>query len=209
MEGVAAIVLAAGRSERMGAFKPLLPFGNGTVIDACIDNLRTGGVESIVVVLGQDLRAEELKRHLRDSHVSLAINPDPASEMSDSIACGARQLPNQTKAVLITPADYPAVPAEVVGSLILEWRLGALLVVPTFNDRGGHPVLLDVSFRSELLCLDAELGLKSLFQAHAAVARRIAVQSNYIARDMDTWDDYRVLHEEVLGFSPSKPAVDE
>ena len=114
MEGVAAIVLAAGRSERMGAFKPLLPFGDSTVIESCIDNLRGGGVETIVVVVGQDSRAEELKRHLQDAHVSFAINPNPASEMSDSIACGVHQLPKQMKAILITPADHPAVPAEVV-----------------------------------------------------------------------------------------------
>ena len=54
-----AILLAAGRSERMGAFKPLLPFGETTVIHSCIDNLREAGVEDIVFVLGH--RAEELQ----------------------------------------------------------------------------------------------------------------------------------------------------
>ncbi|MBC8031600.1 MAG: nucleotidyltransferase family protein [Pyrinomonadaceae bacterium] len=202
MEGVAAIVLAAGRSERMGAFKPLLPFGNSTVIETCIEHLRRGGVETVLVVLGQGPHAEKLKEHLKNAGVTFAINPDPASEMSDSIACGVSRLAGQTKAGLITPADHPAVPAEVVAELIHEWQQGALLVVPTFNNRGGHPVLIDLSFRGELLNLDSRRGLKALFDAHPDRVRRLAVNSNYIARDMDTWDDYRVLHEEVFGVSP-------
>ena len=63
MSEVAAILLAAGRSQRMGAFKPLLPFGETTVIRRCIQNLRQAGVEDIVVVLGH--RAEELQRDPR------------------------------------------------------------------------------------------------------------------------------------------------
>ena len=206
---VAAIVLAAGHSERMGAFKPLLPFGATTVIEACIEHLSGGGVETVIVVVGHDLPAEELKQHLSSSKVTFAINPDPDSEMSDSIACGVRQLPNQTRAVLITPADHPAVPAEVVAFLISEWRKGGLLVVPTWNARGGHPVLVDLGFHAELLSLDPRHGLKTLFHAHPDQVSRLTVNSNYIARDMDTWDDYRVLHEEVFGFPPPEQAFRE
>ena len=209
MEDVAAIVLAAGRSERMGAFKPLLPFGNSTVIESCIQSLLDGGVETLVVVLAQDLRAQELKHHLQNAQVTLAINPNQGSEMSDSIACGVNQLPASTRAVLVTPADHPAVPSAVVAQLIYEWQHGAVLVVPTFNMRGGHPVLIDISFRAELLKLDSRSGLKSLFEAHPDQVRRLAVNSNYIARDLDTWDDYRVLHEEVFGVSPSEPGIDK
>src|SRR5688572_15218227 len=95
---VAGLILAAGRSERMGAFKPLLPFGSRTVIEAGIENFRRGGIETIVVVLGQGASAEELKNHLHNARVGLAINRDPKSEMSDSIACGVRELPAGTRA---------------------------------------------------------------------------------------------------------------
>ena len=121
---MAAIILAAGRSERMGAFKPLLPFGPKTVIETCIENMRSGGVETVVVVLGRDLRAEELKTHLQNSCVIFAINPDPASEMSDSIACGVRALTEGVQAVIITPVDHAAVPGDVVAMLIDEWQKG-------------------------------------------------------------------------------------
>jgi molybdenum cofactor cytidylyltransferase len=199
---VAAVVLAAGRSERMGAFKPLLPFGPTTVIETCIENLRGGGVGTVIVVLGQGPRAEDLKQHLRNARVSFAVNPDPQSEMSASIACGVRELLERTKALIINPVDHAAVPAAVVGALIDEWRKGARLVKPTWNGRGGHPVLVDLGFRNELLDLDPGGGLKTFFGFHQAQVRRIPVNSNYIARDMDTWDDYRALHQEVFGMPP-------
>jgi molybdenum cofactor cytidylyltransferase len=206
---VAAIVLAAGQSKRMGAFKPLLPFGDKTVIEVCIEHLRGGGVETVIVVLGQGSRAEEMKAHLKDSQVTFAVNPDPTSEMSASISSGVRQLHLQTKVVVITPVDHPAVPSEVVAILINEWKKGARLVMPTWNGRGGHPVIVDLSFRDELLSLDPARGLKGLFDAHPKHVRRISVSSNYIARDMDTWDDYRALHQEVFGVFPPKQPLPE
>jgi molybdenum cofactor cytidylyltransferase len=206
---IAGIILAAGRSERMGAFKPLLPFGPKTVIETCIDNLREGGVETVIVVLGQGPRAEDLKEHLKNSDVTIAVNPDPRSEMSDSIACGVRELPTETQAVVINPVDHAAVPASVVEALLREWEQGAKLVKPTWNERGGHPVLVGLAFRNELLRLVPQGGLKSLFMVHQDQVRRVPVDSNYIARDMDTWDDYRTLHQEVFGVSPPWPAPSE
>ena len=74
----------------MGAFKPLLPFGHQTVIEWCIDYLRKGGVETIVVVLGH--HAEEMRDRLGHLPVRFALNPDPDSEMSASIAAGTHGL---------------------------------------------------------------------------------------------------------------------
>jgi molybdenum cofactor cytidylyltransferase len=199
---VAAIILAAGRSQRMGAFKPLLPFGQKTVIQTCIDNMRSGGVQSIVVVAPEGPRSAELETHLQDSNVTFAINPDPDSEMSASVARGVLAVPETTKAVIIIPVDHAAVPGEVVSSLIHEWKEGARLVKPTVAGRGGHPVLVDLEFRNDLLNLDSEQGLKGFFTEHQAHVRRIEVNSNYIVRDMDTWDDYRALHLEVFGVPP-------
>jgi molybdenum cofactor cytidylyltransferase len=206
---VAAIILAAGRSERMGAFKPLLPFGPTTIIETCIENLHGGGVETVIVVLGQGPRAEDLRQHLKNARISFAINPDPQSEMSASIACGVRELPEGTRAVIINPVDHAAVPGEVVELLISQWKKGARLVKPTWKKRGGHPVLVDLGFRDELLSLNPDGGLKAFFSIHQAQVKRVPVNSNYIARDMDTWDDYRALHQEVFGVPPPALASQE
>ena len=106
--------------------------------------LREGGVETIVVVLGH--RADDLRKKL--SGVRFAVNPDPDSEMGASIAAGVRELPDDAEATLIALADHPAVPAAIVSTLIEEWTKGARLVIPTWQGRGGHPVLVDLSFRA-------------------------------------------------------------
>ena len=199
---VAAILLAAGRSLRMGAFKPLLPFGNKTVIEHCIATLRQAGIESIVVVVGH--RAEEVRRQLRSLEVTFALNPDPESEMGASIACGIRELPEIAKATLIALVDHPGVPAEVITKLIHRWQSGSRLVVPEFEGRGGHPALIDLCFREELLRLDPERGLRAFFDEHRPEVQRLPVSSPFIARDMDMWEDYRRLHEEVFEKSPAK-----
>lgn len=201
MSSVVAILLAAGRSERMGAFKPLLPFGETTVIRNCIQNLRQAGVEDIVVVLGH--RAEDLQQTLGDLRLGFAINPDSTSEMSASIACGLRELLPETRAALIALTDQPAVPPDVIRAIVSEWTSGERLVIPEFQGRGGHPVLVDLRFREELLNLDSSGGLRSFLKAHQEQVRRLPVNSPFIARDMDTWDDYRALHQEVFGVPPA------
>jgi CTP:molybdopterin cytidylyltransferase MocA len=200
---VAAILLAAGQSKRMGAFKPLLPFGNTTVIECCLDYLQQGGVQAIVVVLGH--RADEVCQQLNTRRVIFALNPDPNSEMGASIAAGIRALPASSAATLIALVDHPAVPPEVVSTLIENWKQGSRLIIPTWHGRGGHPVLVDLNFKQELLNLDASGGLRTLFDAHQNNVKRIPVDSPYIARDMDTWDDYVTLHQEVTGRPAPEP----
>ena len=206
MKDVAAIILAAGQSKRMGAFKPLLPFGKQSVIKSCIKYLEDGGVESIVVVLGH--RSDDVRKHLADTSVSFAFNPDPQSEMGASIAAGVGELPSNARATLIALVDYPAIPSSVVSALIAAWAQGSRLVKPTSNGRGGHPVLVDLSLRDELLSLNPKLGLKGLFDKQSGEVKRLEVDSPYIARDIDTWDDYRALYIEVFGAEPSKTAKD-
>ena len=201
MKNVAAILLAAGRSKRMGAFKPLLPFGDKSIITTCIDKLRAAGIETIIVVLGY--RAENLRKHLGHANVKFALNEDPTSEMSTSIARGVEELPPATQAVIIALGDHPVLDPEVIATLLNHWEQGDKLLIPEFAGRGGHPVLVDLAFRTELLQLDSERGLKGLFKVHSAQTRRIPVTSPLIARDLDTWDDYRALHWEVFGEEPS------
>src|SRR5438876_501444 len=119
---VAAILLAAGQSHRMGDFKPLLPFGDQSVIESCLNNIRAAGIGEIIVVVGH--RAEEIRERLKDEQVRFAFNPDPESEMSASIACGIEQVSGEARAVVIALVDHPAVPPDAITALIDEWRRG-------------------------------------------------------------------------------------
>jgi len=204
MQDVAAIVLAAGRSRRMGEFKPLLPFGETTVIESCISNLLTAGVEEIVVVVGH--RADDLRRQLAAAAVAFATNPNPDGAMSESLALGIGVIGQAAKALLITPVDHPAVPPTIIQLLIERWRAGAKLIQPEFEGKGGHPVLVDLSYRDDLVSLDEHTGLRDLFRQHRAKVLRLPVPSPFVARDMDTWEDYCALHEDVFGRKPRETA---
>ncbi|MDX6272351.1 MAG: molybdenum cofactor cytidylyltransferase [Acidobacteriota bacterium] len=195
----------------MGAFKPLLPFGAQTVIETCINNLHAAGVGEVVVVVGH--RAEEVRAALAHLPVRFALNAEVGSEMGVSIARGVEALSEgvededggatATGALLIALVDHPAVTArEIVEVIAAHRRTGARVVVPEWQGRGGHPVLVSNSLRASLLNLDAAGGLRALFRAHAGEVLRLPVESEYVARDMDTWEDYRALHEEIFGVPP-------
>jgi molybdenum cofactor cytidylyltransferase len=197
---VAAIVLAAGQSSRMGAFKPLLPFGDSTVIESCIDNLRQASVNEIVVVVGH--RADEVREHLQNASVAFALNDDPTSEMSVSIARGVEQVSNEASALLIVLVDHPAVSGRTIEIIVEAWVEGAQFVQPEYNGRGGHPVLIDLKYRHDLLHLDPQKGLRALFDTRHDRVRRLRVDSPFVARDMDTWEDYVQLHRDAFGQAP-------
>ena len=185
----------------MGAFKPLLPFGAKSVVESCVDNLRAGGVSEIVVVVGH--RADEVRASLSQLPVRFALNEAAASEMGASIAIGVEALSDEARAVLVMPGDHPAVTPAVVETLIeTHRREGAAVVVPEWRGRGGHPALVSLELREELLSLDARGGLRALFAARAGDVRRVPVECPFVARDVDTWDDYAALHEEVFGVPP-------
>lgn len=184
----------------MGAFKPLLPFGSQTVIESSIANLRAGGVGEIIVVVGH--RGDEIREKLKTDQVSFVDNPDADTPMGTSIALGGGRIGEGFGAVMIQPADHPAVPAPIIKLILQEWERGATLVQPEYEGRGGHPVLIDRKYFQELLHLDSDRGLRGLFESHRPEVRRLPVESPFIARDMDTWEDYLALHSEVFGHAP-------
>jgi molybdenum cofactor cytidylyltransferase len=184
----------------MGRFKPLLPFGKSTVIESTIDCYLQARIRNIIVVVGT--HADELRGRLGHLPITFADNPDLESDMSTSIVCAIRVLPESIAAILISPADHPAIPPEVVHSVVQAWQEGSELVKPTWHERGGHPVLVDMVFREELLKLEPSVGLRWLFSAYLSKVRRVAVDSPFIVRDLDTWDDYRALHQDVFGCPP-------
>jgi len=188
----------------MGAFKPLLPFGGVSVAEACVAALRAGGAGEVVVVVGhRGAEARAALAHL--GGLTYAFNEAEESEMGVSVARGVEALSDGAEAVLVALVDQPAVPpSEIVKLCEARRRTGARLVVPEWEGRGGHPLLVDLSLREELLSVVPDKGLRALFDAHRAEVLRVPAGSPYVARDMDTWEDYVALHTEVFGSPPGE-----
>lgn len=189
----------------MGAFKPLLPFGDSTVTDTCLNHLTSAGVEEIVLVVGH--RAEDIRKVINSVPAKFVINPNPDAEMRSSIELGVSAISKTANAILITPVDHPAVPSSIIRLLIENWRGGAKLIQPEFHGKGGHPVLVDLAFRDELMNLAEESGLRGFFANHRQEVLRLPVDSPFVAQDMDTWDDYLTLHQAVFGHKPPESAA--
>ncbi len=186
----------------MGAYKPLLPFGNQTIIETCVANFECAGITDIVIVVSKH-REKEMRARLSHLQVRFAVNADEASEMSDSIRCGGEQLSDETNAFFIALADQPSIAPAVIERLIDERRrTNAHIIAPEYGGRGGHPVLIGFALRDELLHLDPKRGLRALMEARKDEVRRVAFETEYVVRDMDTWDDYCALHTETFGVAP-------
>ena len=189
--GIAAVILAAGRSSRMGANKPLLPLGSASVIERVVDSVSRAKVGDIVVVTGHE--SDRLGLVLgKLPAVRQAHNAGYDSGMFSSVRTGVAALRGDVDAFFVLPADYPLVRAEVLDRLILALRGGGRGILhPCCCGLRGHPPLLSGRYRDALLQADVEEDLRSFLQRHAEDEAEVEVEDLTILMDMDTAEDYR------------------
>jgi molybdenum cofactor cytidylyltransferase len=191
---VVAIVPAAGASRRMGRDKLLLPWGDTVVIGSVLRALAQGGVGETVVVVRPD--NPDLELWLRDAGVGSVINPAPERGMLSSIQAGlaalggASELARHAVALLVCPADLPAVQAQTVSVLIDRIATGSALAVPTFRGRRGHPLAVSAELVPEIPGLAPQIGLRQLVDRHRDALVEVHVEDRGAVRDLDTPADY-------------------
>ncbi|HRF50888.1 MAG TPA: selenium cofactor biosynthesis protein YqeC [Anaerolineales bacterium] len=191
---VAAVVLAAGRSTRMGRPKMLLEWPEGgTILGAVITRLRSAAVSEIVVVTGAEHEAVEaaaLAAAGGDARVRCVHNPDYATaEMGRSLQVGLRSLTSRPEAALVALGDQPLMPLGVIADVIQRWRETlAPAVAPVHGEQRGHPLLLDRAIWPRVQALAPEANPR---QALVDLPVEVVVApDNDILLDIDTPDDY-------------------
>jgi CTP:molybdopterin cytidylyltransferase MocA len=201
---LAAVVLSAGFSRRMGSFKPLLPFGSTTVIERVIGTIRDAGVETIRVVVGWN--ADALTPVLDRCAAPWVRNERFADGMYASVQAGVRSLPPDVAAFFLLPGDMPLVRGGTLVRLIAEWdsRPGGVLY-PCHEGRRGHPPLIASRYIPEILRETPPGGLRELLTRHAMDARNIEVSDPGILADLDTPEGYRRWSETQA--QPDKPVA--
>ena len=186
---VAALLLAAGKSSRMGRCKPLLPLGNGTVIDRCLKTLHQGGVNDIVVVVS--IHGEDVARAARDHGVQTVVNPDESGDMASSIRTGRDSTNPEASGIIVALCDYPLVLPGTVKTLIDQHaKHPDSIITPTCQGHRGHPLLLPRSILAELT--EGKI-LRDLLKKDATRIREVPLVDTGILIDMDTPDDYRAV----------------
>jgi molybdenum cofactor cytidylyltransferase len=187
---VAAIVLAAGRSRRMGQPKMVLPWGDTTVIGQVVWVLHQSPIKDVVVVTGGARR--QVEAALSGSAVKLVFNPRFAQEeMLVSLQLGLRALENDVEAALVVLGDQPQIKVGVVQSILDRYRARqAPLVVPSFQMRRGHPWLVERKLLKSILELRSDRTLRDFLNQNADQIDYLVVDTPSVLLDLDTPQDY-------------------
>ncbi|MDH4067033.1 MAG: nucleotidyltransferase family protein [Acidobacteriota bacterium] len=192
---IAALVLAAGASSRMGEPKAALPLGSygHTVLSRGVSTLLSAGLPRIVVVAGAHPGAVRGALGAPDPRVAIIEHREWAAGQLSSMLRGFDALDGPLlEAVLVTLVDVPLVSADTVRTLIHAWRTSrALIVRPARGEVHGHPVVFDRRLFAEFRLADPREGAKPVVRAHAADTLNVPVGDEGAFVDLDVPDDYR------------------
>ena len=184
-----AIILAAGSSRRMGTQKMLLPFNKSIIIETVINNVLNSMIDNVMVVLGAD--HDKIRNALNHLPVQFCHNEQHGTGMLSSVMCGFRSLPENANAALIYLGDQPGIPPIVTDTILEAYNEDLMgIVIPVYNHRRGHPLLVDLKYRWEIQKLDLEQGLRSLMHLFPEDVLEVEVDEPGILVDIDTKEDY-------------------
>jgi molybdenum cofactor cytidylyltransferase len=188
---IAGLILAAGESSRMGADKALLIYRGRTFLEAIFNVLRDAGIERIAVVLGH--HAEQIQRAVNLPRAEFILNPNYLRGQTSSLQAGLRALATpECEAIVLCLVDHPQVSSETVQRLITAFQhSSAPVVIPTHQNRRGHPVLIARSLFAELDRLGAGTGANTLIRKYHDVTECVEVSDAGILVDVDDPETYR------------------
>lgn len=192
---ISAIILAAGKSSRMGQPKMLLPWGDGTVLSHVVSVFKNAGVDDIVVVTGET--NEYVAGSLENLNTRTVFNIEHSTgEMLSSIHCGIRAMGNETDAALIGLGDQPQVQDGSVRKICeLFSRSESNIVVPSYQMRRGHPWLVGRPLWEDLLSFKHPKTPRDFLQAHAHEIIYAELNDPNILADIDTPEEYKRWHK--------------
>jgi len=186
---IRAIILAAGRSRRMGVQKLLLPVGGKPMIARIVDEVLAGPMAQAFVVLGRD--GARVADALSSREVHFVSNTDVEGEMLSSVRCGLGAMPQDTVAALVVLGDQPGITADIVATLVGAFRSsGRGIIVPTHGGQRGHPLLVAMHYRDEVMSRHDGIGLRGLLQAHPEDVLEVEVPTVAVLEDVDRPEDY-------------------
>jgi molybdenum cofactor cytidylyltransferase len=193
---IAAIILAAGASSRMGTPKALLDYRGETFVGRLVRVLQTK-CSPVIVVLGY--QADAIRPSVPGA-AQIVVNPDPSRGQLSSLQTALEAFPAEASGFAFIPVDSPAVSEETVAMLASAFEVrdpSALFVIPRQHGKRGHPVFATRAIAAELLALPATTEAREVVHAHVDRTRYVDVDDSGIFADVDDPEAYRRLKEEV------------
>jgi molybdenum cofactor cytidylyltransferase len=184
---VAAVILAGGRSTRMGGPNKLLAELSGKpLVRIVAEQALASKAKEVIVVTGH--QAELVEEALKGLKVKFVSNPDFAEGLATSVKAGIAEVPEHADGAVICLGDMPMIGAQLIDHLIDAFApdRGNLIVVPASGGRRGNPVLWSRRFFNELMMLDGDIGARHLIAKHNEAAAEVPVEGDGAFLDIDT-----------------------
>ncbi|MFW2340619.1 MAG: nucleotidyltransferase family protein [Acidimicrobiia bacterium] len=186
---IAALILAAGSSSRLGSPKQLLPWGDGPLLQHVIGQIRSFGLEEIWVVIGHETDA--ILEQVDFGGASVVVNDEYTEGIASSMRVGLDTLTRESRAdkVLIAMGDQPELRPDVIAELLqIAKREKRPAIVPKYRYTWANPVIIDRSLWARLMSLEGDAGAQRLLQAHPEWVKEVWFE-HLPPRDVDTEQD--------------------
>jgi len=191
---LAALILAAGESRRMGSPKATLPYPTGeatpgkvTFLDHLLSVVRRPKVGLVRVVLGAN--ADKIQQRVQLAPEWVVINEDWRKGQLSSIQAGIRSLPEGTEGILLCPVDTPLIATPIVDQLIQRfYESGKGVVLPLYKEKRGHPVIFAARLYPELLAAPGDKGARAVVWNHAADLLEVATEDEGVVLNLNEPD---------------------
>jgi molybdenum cofactor cytidylyltransferase len=193
---IAAIVLAAGRSTRMGSNKLVAEIKGEPLIRVAVEQALASRADPVIVVTGHE--RERVEKALADLKVRFVHNPDFADGLSTSLKVGLAAVPLEADGAIICLGDMPQVRAAMIDRLIAAFdpARGALIVVPTIEGKRGNPVVWSRRFFPELAALEGDVGARHVIGTYGEALVEVPADRTALV-DIDTPEALSALKAEV------------
>ncbi|WP_213738424.1 molybdopterin-binding/glycosyltransferase family 2 protein [Bradyrhizobium sp. dw_411] len=184
---VAAIILAAGRSTRMGGPNKLLAdLGGKPLVRTVTEQALASKAQSVIVVTGH--QAEQVEKALQGLKVKFVRNPDFAEGLASSVKAGVAAVADNADGAVICLGDMPLISSNLIDRLIEAFApdRGHLIAVPVSDNKRGNPVLWSRRFFNELMTLNGDIGARHLIARHSEAVAEVPVEGFGAFLDIDT-----------------------
>jgi molybdenum cofactor cytidylyltransferase len=195
---IAAVVLAAGRSTRMGAINKLIAeIGGKPLVRIAAEQALASRASPVIVVTGHE--REKVESALDGLPVRLVHNPDYAEGLGTSLKAGIAAVPADADGAVVCLGDMPQVTSQLIDKLLAAFdpERGALVVVPSINGRRGNPVVWSRRFFHDLAAIDGDIGARHLIGAYTEAVAEVPVEGEAALIDVDTPESLSAVKAEI------------
>jgi molybdenum cofactor cytidylyltransferase len=195
---IAAVVLAAGRSTRMGAVNKLIAeIGGKPLVRIAAEQALASRASPVIVVTGHE--RERVEEALNGLPVRVVHNPDYAEGLGTSLKAGIAAVPDDADGAIVCLGDMPQVNAALIDKLIAAFdpEKGALVVVPSIAGRRGNPVVWSRRFFHDLMAINGDIGARHLIGSYAEAVAEVPVEGDAALTDVDTPESLSAVKAEI------------